>query len=162
MNKLKFDKQIAVISALVEGNSIRSVERMTGVAATEEAFGANVDYGQIVKCYEAEPIGPGRYSPPAVIAAEREVISGAPDFAHISTSYVERQNLTMRMCMCRFTRLTNAFSKKLENLKAAVSIHFAYYNFVRIHRTLKVTPTMEAGLCDTAFSIGELLEAIDY
>jgi hypothetical protein len=83
------------------------------------------------KIYEAEPIGPGRYSPPQVERTERSVIAGKPDQSHISTSFVERQNLTMRMRMRRFTRLTNAFSKKRENLEAAVSLHFAHYNFVR-------------------------------
>ena len=271
MNKLKIDKQTAVISALVEGNSIRSIERMTSVhrdtimrlmvsvgdgcerlmnetmrdlpckrlqvdeiwafvgkkqrhltwkddptrtgdvwtfvaldadtklvpsyrvgqrtapeaqaflkdlearltnrvqlssdalaayvEAAEAAFGANVDYGQIVKSYEAEPIGPGRYSPPHVVSAERERIAGNPDPAHICTSHIERQNLTMRMSMRRFTRLTNAFSKKLENLKAAVSLHFAHYNFVRIHKTLRVTPAMESGVSDRLWTIGDLLDA---
>jgi hypothetical protein len=101
-----------------------------------------VDYGQAVKFYEAEPIGPGRYSPPRVVRSERTVIAGNPDMGHISTSLIERQNLTMRMSMRRFTRLTNGFSKKVENMKAAVSLHFAHYNFVRLHRTLRV---MQAG-----------------
>lgn len=130
------------------------------VIAAEEAFGANVDYGQIVKCYEAEAIGPGRYSPPHVVAADRISMAGSPDPDHISTSFVERQNLTMRMSMRRFTRLTNAFSKKLENLKGAVALHFAYYNFCRIHKTLRVTPAMEAGVSDHIWSIGELLEIV--
>jgi hypothetical protein len=116
-----------------------------------------VDYGQVVKTYEADPIGPGRYSPPHVISAERKTISGHPDTSKISTSYVERQNLTMRMHMRRLTRLTNAFSKKLENLKAAVALHFAHYNFIRIHSTLKVTPAMEAGITDHIWSFNELL-----
>jgi IS1 family transposase len=110
------------------------------VEATERAFGADIDYGQVVKFYEAEPVGRGRYSPPHVVGAERSVIAGNPDPAHISTSLIERQNLTMRMSMRRFTRLTNAFSKKVENLRAAVSLHFAHYNFVRVHRSLRVTP----------------------
>jgi IS1 family transposase len=104
--------------------------------ATEQAFGADVDYGQIVKAYEAEPIGPGRYSPPHVVSADRMPIAGTPELAHISASFVERQNLTMRMSMRRFTRLTNAFSKKIENLEAAVALHFAWYNFCRLHKTL--------------------------
>jgi IS1 family transposase len=127
------------------------------VDAAEQAFGADVDYGQIVKVYEAEPVGPGRYSPPKVVDAYRSVIQGGPDQAHISTSYVERQNLTMRMSMRRFTRLTNAFSKKVENLRAAVALHFAHYNFVRIHGKLRVTPAMAAGVTDRLWSLEELV-----
>jgi hypothetical protein len=93
-----------------------------------------------------------------VVDRQRVVIAGDPDQAHISTSLVERQNLTMRMSMRRFTRLTNAFSKKVENLTAAVSLHFAHYNFVRVHRTLRVTPSMEAGVSDRLWSIDELVE----
>lgn len=95
--------------------------------AVERSFGAEVDYGQAVKFYEAEPIGPGRYSPPKVVDMEKTAIAGNPDQRHISTSYIERQNLTMRMSIRRFTRLTNGFSKKIENMKAAVSLHFAHY-----------------------------------
>lgn len=127
------------------------------VDATEQAFGADVDYGQIVKAYEAEPIGPGRYSPPHVTGAVRTPIAGRPDPDHISTSFVERQNLTMRMSMRRFTRLTNAFSKKVENLHAAVALHFAHYNFVRVHRTLRVTPAMAAGVNDQLWSLEDLV-----
>jgi len=129
--------------------------------AVELAFGAKVDYGQLVKAYEAEPLGPGRYSPPQIIRADRIVISGTPKQSKISTSYVERQNLTMRMQMRRFTRLTNAFSKKLENLKAAVALHFAHYNFVRIHGSLRVTPAMAAGVTDHLWSIPDLLREAD-
>ena len=128
------------------------------VDAAEQAFGADVDYGQIVKVYEAEPIGPGRYSPPQVVSVYRKIIQGGPDRDHISTSYVERQNLTMRMSMRRFTRLTNAFSKKVENLRAAVALHFAHYNFVRIHKTLRVTPAMAAGVTDRLWGLDELVE----
>ncbi len=109
------------------------------VQATERAFGGGTDYGQIVKFYEAEPVGAGRYSPPRVVATSRTVITGNPMQEHISTSLIERQNLTMRMSMRRFSRLTNAFSKKIENLRAAVGLHFAHYNFVRIHRSINVT-----------------------
>ncbi|GMW03586.1 MAG: hypothetical protein AMXMBFR84_47200 [Candidatus Hydrogenedentota bacterium] len=128
------------------------------VDAVESAFGANVDYGKVVKVYEATPVGPGRYSPPRVIDAERSVVSGNPDMAKVSTSFVERQNLTMRMSMRRFTRLTNAFSKKLENLQAAVGLHFAHYNFVRIHKTLRVTPAMAAGVSKELWTVRDLVE----
>src|SRR3954469_22075188 len=128
------------------------------VDAVERAFGADVDYGQEVKFYAPEPAGSGRYSPPKVTDRQRIVIAGNPDQAHISTSLVERQNLTMRMSMRRFTRLTNAFSKKVENLRAAVSLHFAHYNFVRVHRTLRVTPAMEARVSDRLWSLDELVE----
>jgi IS1 family transposase len=130
----------------------------TYVDAVERAFGNDVDYGQAVKFYEAEPIGPGRYSPPRVVASERVVIAGNPDQDHISTSLVERQNLTMRMSMRRFTRLTNAFSKKVENLRAAVSLHFCHYNFVRMHKTIRMTPAMAAGVENRLWSLEELVE----
>jgi IS1 family transposase len=129
------------------------------VDAVERAFGADVDYGQAVKFYEAEPIGPGRYSPPRVVRQERMAIAGAPDREHISTSLVERQNLTMRMSMRRFTRLTNGFSKKIENMRAAVSLHFAHYNFVRMHRTLRMSPAMAAGVDSRLWSLEDLVEA---
>jgi transposase-like protein len=127
------------------------------VEAVEASFGANVDYGQVVKTYEAEPIGPGRYSPPEVVSADRIIIAGNPQINKISTSYLERNNLTMRMQMRRFTRLTNAFSKKIENLRAAVALHFAHYNFVRIHGSLRVTPAMAAGVTDHLWSIHDLI-----
>ena len=128
------------------------------VDAVEQAFGADVDYGQAVKFYEAEPVGPGRYSPPKVVRAERTAIAGAPDRAHISTSIVERQNLTMRMSMRRFTRLTNGFSKKVENHRAAVGLHFAHYNFVRMHKTLRMTPAMAAGVSRRMWGLEEMVE----
>jgi IS1 family transposase len=130
----------------------------TYVDAVERAFGADVDYGQIVKFYEAEPIGPGRYSPPHVTRTEKTVVAGEPDQAYISTSLVERQNLTMRMSMRRFTRLTNGFSKKVENLAAAVAVHFAHYNLVRVHKTLRMSPAMAAGVSDRLWSLEELVD----
>ncbi|PIV24369.1 MAG: IS1 family transposase [Deltaproteobacteria bacterium CG03_land_8_20_14_0_80_45_14] len=128
------------------------------VEAVETVFSADIDYGQIVKSYEAEPIGPGRYSPPKVISVLKEYITGNPDFNKICTSFVERQNLTVRMQMRRFTRLTNAFSKKLENLKTAVALHFTHYNFERIHGTLRMTPAMAAGVTKELWSIRDLIE----
>src|SRR5262249_30975237 len=101
--------------------------------------------------------GAGRYSPAQCTGITKNPISGCPEAEHVSTSFVERQNLTMRMAMRRFTRLTNAFSKKVENLEHAVSLHFAYYNFCRVHQTLRVTPAMQAGLADHVWAIEELI-----
>jgi IS1 family transposase len=127
------------------------------VQACDEAFGDQVDYAQIVKSYEAEPIGPGRYSPPKVVSTKRTVLTGNPDYSRISTSHIERLNLTTRMQMRRFTRLTNGFSKKLPNLKAAVALHFAHYNFVRTHGSLRVTPAMEAGISSRPWTLEEMV-----
>ena len=129
------------------------------IQAIAQSFGDGVDYAQIVKSYEAEPIGAGRYSPPRVSTVEKTPIIGAPQAELVSTSYVERQNLTMRMGRRRFTRLTNAFSKKLENHCAAIALHVAHYNFVRQHRTLRTTPAMAAGVEDRMWSVGDLLDA---
>lgn len=123
------------------------------VAATELAFGAGVDYGQIVKSYEAEHIGAGRYSPPHVVATSRSPVMGNPNMARVSTSHVERQNLTIRMQMRRFTRLTNGFSKTVAGLQSAVALHFAHYNFCRRHSSIRVTPAMEAGIVNDMWPI---------
>jgi IS1 family transposase len=128
------------------------------IDAVEVAFGHDVDSGQSVKFYEAQPIGPGRYSPPKVVRAERHVVAGNPHQKHISTSLVERQNLTMRMGMRRFTRLPNAFSKKAENHRAAVALHLAHYNFVRLHKSLRTSPAMAAGVSDRLWTLQELVE----
>jgi IS1 family transposase len=128
------------------------------IRAVEDAFGSNVDYGQVVKFYDAEPTGPGRYAPPKVSKVEKEAIWGNPDMHTLGTSIVERQNHNMRMSMRRFTRLTNGFSKKLDNLKGAVALRFAHYNMVRIHRTLRVTPAMAAGVSDRLWTLQELVE----
>lgn len=123
----------------------------------EDAFGADVDYAHLQKIYGA-PEGPDtRYSPAVCIGCDLKVVSGDPDPKHVSTNYVERQNLTMRMGMRRFTRLTNAFSKKVENRAAMVAIHFMYYNFGRIHKMLRVTPAMAAGLTDHVWSLEEIV-----
>jgi len=127
------------------------------INAVSDAFGCDIDYAMLVKLYGETPAGPGRYSPPACIGIEMRPIMGNPDADHVSTSYVERQNLTMRMGMRRFTRLTNAFSKKCANLEHAVSLHFMHYNFCRVHQTLRVTPAMAAGLTDHVWELGELI-----
>jgi IS1 family transposase len=129
--------------------------------AVEDAFGGDIDFAQLVKVYGAERAGEARYSPPVCLAAEKHQVSGEPDWDHVSTSYAERSNLTMRMSMRRYTRLTNAFSKKIENMKAAVALNFMYYNFCRIHSTLRVTPAMEAGLTDHLWELEELVSLID-
>jgi IS1 family transposase len=129
--------------------------------AVEDAFGSEVDYAQLVKIYGPEIGSEKRYSPAACLGSEKVVIKGSPDEALISTSYVERQNLTMRMSMRRFTRLTNAFSKKAENHGYAVALHFMWYNFGRIHRTLRVTPAMEAGLTDHVWTLEEIAALAD-
>ena len=115
----------------------------------------DVDYAQLHKIFSSE--GTGRYSPPVCIGCEQKIVSGDPDPKHISTSYVERQNLTMRLGMRRFTRLTNSFSKKIENHFAATALHFMHYNFARVHTTLRVTPAMEAGISDHVWSVEEIV-----
>ena len=131
--------------------------------AVWDAFGNDVDYAQLVKMYgEAPNQGPERkYSPSVCNSASKRPVEGNPDNAHISTSHVERHNLTMRMSMRRFTRLTNAFSKKLENHCHALALYFFYYNFVRIHKSLKVTPAMQAGVADHLFELSDILSLID-
>ena len=130
--------------------------------AVEGTFGGDVDYAMLVKMYGAGPDSTkGRYSPAECIGARKRSVEGDPDPKHISTSYVERQNLTMRMSMRRFTRLTNAFSKKVENLGHAVALHFVYYNFCRRHQTLGMTPAMAAGLSDHEWSIEELVGLLE-
>ncbi len=126
--------------------------------AVEEAFGGDADYAMLHKIYGASSTeDQRRYSPATCIGCDMKTISGVPDPAHVSTSYVERQNLTMRMSMRRFTRLTNGFSKKLENHGHAVALYFMHYNFCRVHKTLRVTPAMEAGLADHVWSVEELV-----
>jgi IS1 family transposase len=132
------------------------------VDAVESAFGADVDYAMLIKLYGSPTTLPEtRYSPGECIGIETKIKSGNPDPRHISTSYVERQNLTMRMSMRRFTRLTNGFSKKLENHCHSIALYFAYYNLCRVHQTLRVTPAMEAGLTDHVWEIEELLGLLE-
>ncbi|MGH6848080.1 MAG: IS1 family transposase [Methylocella sp.] len=205
MNRLSLDRRTQIIGALVEGNSIRSTERMTdthrdtimrllvevgtGCAKLQDVEMRNLtcerlqvdelwcfvgkkqkqvtpdddrsrvgDQWTFVAIDDAEPAGAGRYSPPHVVRAEKHIIAGAPNRAHISTSMIERQNLMVRMSMRRFTRLTNAFAKKLENLEAAVALHFSHYNLVRLHMTLRVTPAMAAGISKRLWSMEDLVD----
>lgn len=139
MNCLKLETKIQVLNCLIEGNSIRSTERMTGVH--RDTIMRLLSQVGFVKSFPTR-------------------VTGNPNPDRVSTSYIERQNLTMRMQMRRFTRLTNAFSKKLGNLKAAVALHFAHYNFMRIHKSLRCTPAMQAGIADHVWTWEELLTAI--
>jgi IS1 family transposase len=131
------------------------------VEAVEGAFGMDVDYAMLIKLYGTPAAPDTRYSPGVCIGTETVVVSGNPDLNHVSTSYVERQNLTMRMSMRRFTRLTNGFSKKLENHEHMLAIYFLYYNFCRVHQTLRVTPAMEAGITHYVWTIEELVKLLD-
>ena len=129
--------------------------------AVEGAFGCDVDYAQLVKMYGPTITAPGRYSPAKCTGARKRAVEGRPDIDHVSTSYVERSNLTMRMHMRRFTRLTNGFSKKVENHAHAVALHMMYYNFVRIHKTLRVTPAMAAGVTDRLWEIEDIAVLVE-
>jgi hypothetical protein len=125
--------------------------------AVESAFGSEIDYAMLVKIYGSDGSDDSRYSPRQCIDCKPIAIAGRPDPKHLSTSFVERQNLTMRMGMRRFTRLTNGFSKKVENHAAMVAVHFIHYNFARVHKTLRVTPAMAAGLSDHGWSLEEIV-----
>jgi IS1 family transposase len=127
--------------------------------AVRNAFKGEIDYSVLVKHYSSQ--GTGRYSPAVCTGITTETVRGNPDPAHVSTSFVERQNLTMRMSMRRFTRLTNAFSKKVENLTAAVSLHFFHYNFCRVHKTLGTTPAVAAGVSDHVWTLDELIGLLE-
>ena len=127
------------------------------LSAVEEAFGGDADYAMLHKVYGTSGEPETRYSPGTCIGCDMKTVSGVPDPRHVSTSFVERQNLTMRMSMRRFTRLTNAFSKKVENHGHAIALYFMYYNFCRVHQTLRVTPAMEAGLTDHVWSVEEMV-----
>jgi IS1 family transposase len=130
------------------------------LVAVNGAFGLDVDFATLHKLYGSPAYPEKKYSPAVCIGTKREVITGRPDPEHISTSYIERQNLTMRMSMRRFTRLTNGFSKKIENHIYSVALYTMHYNFCRIHKTLRVTPAMEAGLTDHVWTIEEMLDKV--
>jgi IS1 family transposase len=129
--------------------------------AVEGAFGGDVDYAQLVTMYGPTATAPGRYSPAECTGIKKIRREGNPDIGHVSTSYVERQNLTMRMSMRRFTRLTNAFSKKLDNHIHALALYFAFYNFCRVHKTLRMSPAMAAGVTDRLWSLEDIVARID-
>lgn len=129
--------------------------------AVDTVFGDDVDYAMLHKIYGSAPTGERRYSPAVCIGAQKRKITGQPDPKHVSTSYAERANLTMRMHMRRFTRLTNGFSKKIENHTAAVALHTMFYNFVRVHQTLKVSPAMAAGVTDRLWDISDIVQVLE-
>ena len=129
--------------------------------AVEGAFGGDIDYAMLIKVYGDTPGPKGRYSPAECEASQKIRVEGNPVRKHVSTSYVERQNLTMRMSMRRFTRLTNGFSKKLDNHVHALALYFAFYNFVRIHKTLKMSPAMAAGVTDRLWSLEDIANRIE-
>jgi IS1 family transposase len=131
------------------------------VTAVLLAFGRNVDFAQLVKEYGQPRGNEYRYSPPDIVKSKKHVVFGNPNEREISTSHVERQNLTMRMKMRRMTRLTNAFSKKIDGLDSAVALHFMHYNFCRVHQTLRVTPAMAAGIADHVWSLAEIVALLD-
>lgn len=149
------------LSRRVEGRVQISTDKL---AAYREALGwywgreRELDWGRIVKRYHGEPLDTGRYSPPKVTAVEKDVMRGNPNMALVTTSHVERQNLTMRMGIRRMTRLTNGFSKKVEGLRAAVSLHFAYYDFVRVHQSIKTTPALASGVANRRWTLADLVE----
>jgi len=125
--------------------------------AVELAFGGDIDYAQLVKLYGSDPEGPRRYSPPVGVATRKNVIAGRPDPAHITTSQVERQNWTARTTMRRYSRLSNGFSRKVENHMAAVAINYFAYNFIKIHSSLRVTPAMAAQLVNGVYDVNDLV-----
>ncbi|WP_070156351.1 IS1 family transposase [Sphingobium phenoxybenzoativorans] len=152
-----------LVSRLANRVQLTSDGHSAYLEAVEGAFGADVDFAQLVKLYGSEggKSSEVRYSPAECTGIRKRTVEGKPDAAHVSTSYVERQNLTMRMHMRRFTRLTNAFSKKVENHAHAVALHMMYYNFVRIHKTLRVTPAMAAGVSDRLWEIADIAKLVE-
>lgn len=159
-NKATATEFLQDVSGRMKNRVQLSTDGFHGYAqAVAASFGKDVDYGQIVKVYGTYAFGERRYSTSGVLASEKSIQTGNPNVDLISTSYIERLNATTRLHMRRLTRLTHAFSKKHENFTAAVGLHFAYYNFVRRHNTLRCTPAMAAGVSGTQWSVGDLLEA---
>ncbi len=150
-----------VASRLANRVQLTSDGHKVYLQAVDKAFGDNIDFAMLVKMYGKAFEGPARYSPPECIGCKRTKITGNPDKDHVSTSYVERSNLTIRMHSRRFTRLTNAFSKKIENHIHAVALHCMYYNFVRIHKTLRVTPAMAAGVTQRLWEVSDIVALVE-
>lgn len=150
-----------LVSRLANRVQITTDGHRAYLEAIEGAFGGDVDYAVLQKIYGPSPEGQRRYSPAECVGVQERVIEGNPDPDHISTSYVERQNLTMRMSIRRFTRLTNAFSKKLENHAHSVALHYMHYNFCRIHKSLRITPAMAAGVSDHVWEVGEIVDVLE-
>lgn len=141
----------------ISSDALRSYQ-----GAIERAFGSEVDYGTVVKVFSSAQLEDARrYSPPEVVSVEKSSVLGEPDAGLISTSYIEKQNHTLRMHCRRMSRLTNAFSKKMENFKAAVALHYGYYNFVKMHKTIRCTPAMAAGVVNSPWTVGNLVEMIE-
>jgi IS1 family transposase len=146
----------------VKGRPQITADQLRAYVPAVAMFGQWADFAQLVKIFRETPgIKPGRYSPGEYCGAKTKIVMGDPDPAHISTSYVERQNLTMRMSMRRFTRLTNAFSKKIDNHIMAIALYFVFYNFCRIHKALRVSPAMAAGVTDRLWSLEDVVAKID-
>ncbi len=148
-------------SRLVSRTQITTDGHRAYLYAIDTAFGGDVDYAQLVKLFGPAPEGQRRYSPPECIGIIKTRVSGDPDMDHVSTSYAERNNLNVRMHTRRMTRLTNAFSKKMENHAHAMALHFLYYNFVRIHKTLKVTPAIAAGVTDRLWEVADMANVLE-
>jgi IS1 family transposase len=148
-------------SRLVNRPQITTDGHRAYLYAMDAVFGGEVDYAQLVKLYGPSPEGERRYSPAECTGIIKTRISGSPDIKHVSTSYAERNNLNIRMHSRRLTRLTNAFSKKMENHAHAMALHFLYYNFVRIHKTLKVTPAMAARVTDRLWEVTDMVNVIE-
>jgi IS1 family transposase len=129
--------------------------------AVDDAFGGDIDYAQLVKVYGPDKSAAGRYSPPEVISVTHEEVCGSPDIGEVSTSYIERQNLTVRMSNRRFTRLTNAFSKKIENHGHSVALYYFNYNFCRVHTTIKTTPALKAGIADKVWTMLDFVKMLE-
>ncbi|HWA24836.1 MAG TPA: hypothetical protein VG734_04105 [Lacunisphaera sp.] len=131
------------------------------LVAVDQAFGTDVDYAQLIKIYGEGPKTEARYSPAQCMGSRKAVMTGEPEYGHISTSHVERSNLSLRMGNRRFTRLTNAFSKKVEHHEAMLAVYFFFYNFCRVHQTLRCTPAMEAGVANHVWELSEVIGLLE-